>query len=199
MRKHLIFLDADGVLWPDLGAGSILTSYNLGRNSLREFSAALNERSSYFISIITNQTLAARGAIPFEIFRDKVNGYFEELIQEGLINHFEVCFHHPRATNLELRQICSCRKPAPGMLLNTMSKFNMLDYEGYVIGDRITDLLAAEAAGVAHKILIPGEKSMEMNDSGGELREFPSILSLSLVDDLREAASVINWIRENDK
>lgn len=199
MYKQVIFLDADGVLWPDFGPGSILTSQNIGRDSLREFSTILNSRDSYFISIVTNQTFAARGMMPFDIFSEYVELYFENLIDDGLIDNFDVCFHHPRANFLGLRKVCHCRKPSPGMLLNAFSKSNLSNSHSYLIGDRITDLLAADAAGVPHKILISGDNSMEMNDSGGVVMEFSSLVDFSLVDNLNEAASVINWIREHDK
>lgn len=198
MHKQVIFLDADGVLWPDLGAGSILTSYNLGRVALQEFAASLSERNSYLLSIVTNQTLAARGSIAYEIFSSKVSDYFNKLIEEGLIDNFEVCFHHPKADYLELRKICECRKPSPGMLLSTLTKFNLSSFQAFFIGDRITDMIAADAAGITHKILILSNKSMEMNDSGGVVRKFPPIIDFSLVDNLNEAASLINRIRDND-
>ena len=59
--------------------------------------------------------------------------------------HF--CPHHPSSPDPAQRQ-CSCRKPKPGMLLDLAREHNIDMSASAMIGDRVTDIEAGEAAGV---------------------------------------------------
>ena len=53
-----IFLDADGVLWPDIGSGGILSGQDHSIQNLRQLSS-INSKQ-YLKIVISNQTYAAR-------------------------------------------------------------------------------------------------------------------------------------------
>jgi len=202
-RDHLIgiFLDADGVLWPDNGPGEILNLNTLEESKARlcNFLRDLGDRESFFITVVTNQTLAARGEAPYLLFRKQVYRNLNSLRNLHLIDHFEVCFHHPNAQRYYLRRKkCKCRKPAPGMFLKSMRKFRLLGSNSLVIGDRITDISAANAAGISRHILLYDKKSLEVN--GGYLgkSQISAFLPFNLCLNLAQAAEVIRGWHQND-
>ena len=57
-KSSAIFLDADGVLWDDVGSGGILSGKNQAIQKLSIFSVIL--QNQYLKIIISNQTFAAR-------------------------------------------------------------------------------------------------------------------------------------------
>jgi D-glycero-D-manno-heptose 1,7-bisphosphate phosphatase len=65
----------------------------------------------------------------------------------GMLEWIRICPHHPAGLLPRYRGTCSCRKPAPGMLLEALTHINTLPAESVYVGDRATDLAAAQAAG----------------------------------------------------
>jgi D-glycero-D-manno-heptose 1,7-bisphosphate phosphatase len=184
-----IFLDADGVLWPDRGPGAILNGLIESTSQLTAFTKALGQRDLYIISIVTNQTFAARGAMGYLKFRGQVRNVFESLVDMNLIDEFEVCYHHPHAKNLLLRRRnCRCRKPAPGMITKIMNRRNLSPTNCFVIGDRITDIAAGKSAGIARAVLINNSRAFEINKSLSIMDDF---LEFSLRSNLLDAASLL--------
>jgi D-glycero-D-manno-heptose 1,7-bisphosphate phosphatase len=58
------------------------------------------------------------------------------------------CPHHP-----DVNGICDCRKPAPGMILQAITDFNLDISECILIGDKETDLEAGRRAGIPEENL----------------------------------------------
>lgn len=57
------------------------------------------------------------------------------------------CLHHPEAVDVEYRQACGCRKPAPGLLLKAAAELSIDLASSYMVGDGAVDVLAARRAG----------------------------------------------------
>ena len=57
------------------------------------------------------------------------------------------CLHHPEAVRPELRQVCTCRKPAPGLLQAAARDWDIDLGASYMVGDSITDIAAGQACG----------------------------------------------------
>ena len=64
------------------------------------------------------------------------------------------CPHGPNST-------CKCRKPKPGMLIEARDKHGINMSESWMIGDKETDIDAAEAAGISNTILVKSEHSSD--------------------------------------
>jgi D-glycero-D-manno-heptose 1,7-bisphosphate phosphatase len=94
--------------------------------------------------VISNQSGIARGLITAEEVAG-VNARVEELL--GPFDVWEVCPHSEQDD-------CSCRKPAPGMVLSACRKLGIQESEAALIGDIGADVRAAEAAG-ATGVLVP--------------------------------------------
>jgi D-glycero-D-manno-heptose 1,7-bisphosphate phosphatase len=72
-----------------------------------------------------------------------IHGYMVTLIREagGDIRDARYCTHKPKAR-------CACRKPEAGMLLDLINKYGIDRSESFMVGDRDTDVMAGEKAGV---------------------------------------------------
>jgi histidinol-phosphate phosphatase family protein len=86
----------------------------------------------------TNQPGISKGEV-------KIEEYEKELIGFGFDGVYLCPHQHSEG--------CDCRKPLPGMLLKATKEHNLNVDKCFVIGDRWTDLLAAEEA-ACRKILV---------------------------------------------
>lgn len=158
-----VFLDADGVLWKDIGPGGILTGKNQSIINLKLLDS--NQKKSQMKIVISNQTFAARNKMNYLRFRVFTNYFFKSLIKLDLIHDFAVCYHHPNANNSFLRKKCNCRKPLPGLIKSMMRKHNIAAHKSSLIGDRITDIQSGAAAGIENLFLIINSKMLEINEN----------------------------------
>lgn len=178
-----IFLDADGVLWKDIGPGGILSGKNQSTQNLRLLSSV---RQNLFIKIVvSNQTFAARKKMNYIKFRFFTYTFFKSLIKLGLLDDFAICYHHPNAKNFYLRKKCECRKPSPRLINLMAEKHNISPEKSFLIGDRITDIQAGTSAGIKHLFLLTNPEMLEINQNSSvsqlqsifvplkDLKEFP--------------------------
>jgi len=104
----------------------------------------------FLIIIITNQSGIDRGFYS----EDDYN-----ILNDWMLNEFELkgikitkvyhCPHHPEITGT-----CNCRKPKPGMILQAIEEFNINPATSVLIGDKKSDILAGENAGIAENYFI---------------------------------------------
>ena len=194
-----IFLDADGVLWPDKGAGEVLNGLTEATKRLTDFTKALGQRDLFSIFVVTNQTLAARGEVGYFKFARKVREVFNCLIEINLIDSFEVCYHHPLSNKIFLRRKkCKCRKPSPGMILKLTRRYKLNPKRCILIGDRITDIAAGQAAGINIKILINSARALEVNQGAHGSTHLEDLLEFSLCENLLESVAVIKKLKNSD-
>tara|TARA_Y100000588_G_scaffold347094_1_gene395595 strand:- start:152 stop:739 length:588 start_codon:yes stop_codon:yes gene_type:complete len=106
--------------------------------------------------IVSNQPGVAKGKCDLD-FLDKATDFIRSklLQQNAFIDDVYYCLHHPDAVNEAYRIICECRKPKPGLLFQAAQDHEIDLSRSYMIGDRITDIVAAEAAG-CEAILVDG-------------------------------------------
>ena len=100
------------------------------------------------IVIVTNQSVVGRGLIPLAVAK-RINVRLAEAIMEagGRVDGIFMCPHHPEDG-------CMCRKPQPGLLLRAAAQLSLDLERSMMVGDALTDLLAAEAAGVPRRVLV---------------------------------------------
>ena len=67
---------------------------------------------------------------------------------------FYYCPHHKKGIVPELAIDCGCRKPKPGMFLQAARDREIDPAQSFMIGDRMTDLQAGQAAGCAANVLV---------------------------------------------
>ena len=159
-----IFLDRDGVLIKDI---HLLTSKNQIIFENQVFSALkLLKYVKFKLFVVSNQTVVARG-MSSESEVEAINNFISEIISDKTgvqIDKFYFCPHHPNATIEKYRINCECRKPKPGMLYQAADEFNIDMSRSYMIGDRISDIIAGATAGCKTILLETGmhnEKPIE--------------------------------------
>ena len=73
------------------------------------------------------------------------------------------CPCHPEGKIEKYRQNSFDRKPAPGMLLKAIKEFDIDPEKSLMIGDKETDMQAADAAGITSKIMVNGLSVKNLN------------------------------------
>lgn len=189
------FLDLDGVLW-DNKFSSRIFHFRVSK----QVKAWLSELSSSYdyLVVITNQTYGARHVkFPFVYHTILWFKFHLMLLVAKDIDAIFVCTHHPKATHVGFRRECICRKPRPGLLTSSMSHFGISPSKSIFIGDRITDVYAADSAGVMSNFLLENRQMFEMNQSfdfdysahSPFFRFLPSLDSLELMDSKAQFAT----------
>jgi len=183
--RTCLFLDADGVLWPENGTGEVLRGVSITQNACNFVSKFLNTfgRQSRVI-VITNQTSAARNEATVEQLVSKLRWSITTQLEE--VTAIYSCFHHPHADNPQLRMDCSCRKPHSGLFFKAQHDYRLNLPSSVMVGDRITDMQAAAGAGVKHLFIIANDKMFMLNETATPPNETPSSISFFVVNVLDE-------------
>ncbi len=107
------------------------------------------DKQGYLIFIVSNQSGIARGLITEEEYHC-VDKKTKELISNGhLIKESFFCPHHPEITGN-----CSCRKPNALMLIQAQEKYNLDLSQSIVVGDKLSDVMLVESAGLSNGYLV---------------------------------------------
>ncbi len=133
------------------------------------------------VVVISNQSGLARGL--FDI--GQLNQIHSTMLSEvahfgGRIDAIFFCPHGPDDG-------CNCRKPKPGLLLDLAQRSKVDWSSTFVVGDRRTDMLAADAVG-ARKILVKTGHGME---AVGATKDLSDII---VCDDLASAVDEISML-----
>jgi D-glycero-D-manno-heptose 1,7-bisphosphate phosphatase len=153
--SHLLFLDRDGVLNEDspdyIKSWREFTFYPDTLGALRKL-----HRRNVSIVIASNQSGLHRGIIDWSDFW-LMHGEMVRAVREagGDILAAFYCPHRPD-------EQCGCRKPLPTLLTTAASLYQVRIESTFFIGDRITDLQAAVAAG-SRPVLIERAPSGDMD------------------------------------
>jgi histidinol-phosphate phosphatase family protein len=140
--KRAIFLDRDGVINRKAPEGRYVTRWE-EMHFLPEAAAAiaLFNHAGFLVIVISNQRCVARGLITggeLELLHERMSC---ALARAGAtIDAIYYCPH-------EADDRCTCRKPAPGMLLRAMQEHGIDLAASWMIGDSETDVEAGKNAG----------------------------------------------------
>jgi len=157
-RKPAVFLDRDGVLCKE--EGSITSKSQLHIFDFAQDCIWKIHRAGYLAICITNQAAVGKGLLEErELLR--MNEYLK--MQTGL-DAIYYCPHHPDGFG-RYGHICSCRKPKTGMILKASEDFSIDIPHSLMIGDRATDILCGQKAGMKTVLLESGygTKRLEQN------------------------------------
>ena len=135
-----VFLDRDGTLNEDRGYVTSVKEFVL-LPGVCEGIARLNQLRLSVI-VVTNQSAIARGLMTEEDLSKIHQDFAQSLQRAGAhIDGWYFCPHHPQAG-------CECRKPKPGMIHQAVRDFALDVSRCFLIGDKQSDLEAAQAGGV---------------------------------------------------
>lgn len=145
--RKAVFLDRDGVI--NVNHGYVHTPKQTDWvPGIFELVAAA-QRRGYLIIVVTNQAGIGRGyydTSTFLAYTEWMHAHFTRQGTPVLATFW--CPHHPEAGIGEYRVVCGCRKPEPGMLLAAMERFGIEPSLSLMVGDSVSDVAAAHAAGV---------------------------------------------------
>lgn len=107
-----------------------------------------NEQSRLVI-VITNQSGIARGFYTEEDMLSLHRYINDQLQKQGAhIDAFYYCPHHADGSHAKYSIACDCRKPQPGMILRAMKEWQIDSKTAFMVGDKESDVKAAQAAGI---------------------------------------------------
>ncbi len=159
LRRRALFLDRDGVINIDHGHVGTRDRFTFVDGALAAIAGAT--RAGWHVFVVTNQSGIGRGYYDEAAFHDLMRWVQDQVMAAGgTIDDLRFCPHHPEATVPAYRRVSDWRKPAPGMILDLIARWDLDPAACVLVGDQPTDLAAAAAAGVPGVLF-----------SGGDLRE----------------------------
>jgi D-glycero-D-manno-heptose 1,7-bisphosphate phosphatase len=160
MTIKTIFLDRDGVINKEV-------EY-LFRIADFEFIEGVFDACLYFhhldykIIIISNQSGIARGYYNESDYQNLTEWMLDQFNKKGIsILDILYCPHGPEST-------CNCRKPKPGMFIEAKYKYNISMKNSWMIGDKETDIEAANLAGITNTILVRSGHLIDESNSNSK-------------------------------
>lgn len=186
VKRPAVFLDRDGTINEQMGYINHLSRFVM----LPGIAAAirlLNERDIP-VFVVTNQSGLARGYFPPSLLDEVHRKMTDLLAAEGArVDGIYICPHHPEAKEERYRLDCDCRKPKPGLFIRAAREHNIDLGASYVVGDRWSDLKAADVCGATGILVLSGYGRGD-RDYIGPAQE---IQPAHVAEDLVEA---VNWI-----
>ena len=173
MTIKTIFLDRDGVINKEVGYLFRISDFEFIEGV---FDACLHfHHLGYKIIIISNQSGIARGYYNENDYLKLTEWMLDQFNDNG-INILDIfyCPHGPES-------LCECRKPKPGMLIEAKDKYNIGMKDSWMIGDKETDIEAANLAGINNTILV---RSGHLVDESNSSSKF-------IVDSIKQSKEVI--------
>ena len=144
--RPAVFLDRDGTINEDVGYLSELSHLRLYPWAID--AVRLLNRAGYLVVMVTNQ-----GGIGRRMIRPEFLGELHAVIDARLaaggahVDGWYFCPHHPEALIEDLRAVCGCRKPAPGLLLDAARDHGIDLARSWIVGDKWSDLQAGQRTG----------------------------------------------------
>jgi len=145
--RPAVFLDRDGVLVEERGDVTHASQLRLVTTA------------GFALVVVTNQSAISRVLVSAN-FVSEMNAWLgARLARAGAnIEGFYVRPHHPARVVTELRHVCGCRKPRPGLVVTASRELCLaLDRRSVPVGGQQSDVECALAAGVTPALVRTGK------------------------------------------
>ncbi len=179
--RRALFLDRDGVINEE-------TEYLYRREDVRFVPGIFSlcrtaQELGYRLVVVTNQSGIARGyytEADFYALMDWMRLEFER--EQVRLDGVYFCPFHPKHGLGDYRREHEDRKPGAGMLLRAAREHGLSLPESVLVGDRCSDIVAANKAGLRRAFLLAG------TEKAGCAGDFAAVPTLGDVE---------RWLREN--
>ena len=140
VMRRAIFLDRDGVVVvPEFRDGRSYAPRSLETFCLYDDAPASIQRlkdAGFIVVVVTNQPDVGEGLVDLEVI-EMMHNQLSKLVP---IDDIEMCYHTKQDG-------CRRRKPLPGMLEDAVKKWDIDVSASFMVGDRLADIQAGQAAG----------------------------------------------------
>jgi D-glycero-D-manno-heptose 1,7-bisphosphate phosphatase len=172
-----VFLDRDGVINRKPPEGDYVIRWEDFHvlPGVVESIARLN-RAGFCLVVVTNQRCVAKGLITSTDLEKMHQQMLDSLARAGAtIDAVYYCPH-------ELEPLCSCRKPAPGMLVDAAREHGIELSASWMIGDSDIDVEAGKNAGCKTARLLTENETVDVRTSGPAASSSADVIASSLPD-----------------
>jgi len=153
VHRKAVFLDRDGTINKEV-------NYLVDRKKIEIIrgvkDALLNFKNLGYLNIIvTNQSAVARGLLTIEQL-EEIHKEFNKLLRINNVSLIDDIFYSPYHIDGvvdEFKKVSEDRKPAIGMILKAVEKYNIKLDDSFMIGDSFVDMKCAENAKI-RKIMV---------------------------------------------
>ena len=150
--NRALFLDRDGVINEDYGYVHKIEDFHFREGIFDVCRAAQKARMK--IIVVTNQAGIGRGIYSANQFLSLTRYMISAFACNNVIIHDVYwCPYHPEHGLGHYRADSTMRKPKAGMLIKACNEHNINPVFSIMIGDRISDMVAAAAVGIRECIL----------------------------------------------
>lgn len=175
MTYSAVFLDRDGVINHDHGYVHKRENFDF-IDGIFDLARHAHEQR-YKLVIVTNQAGIARGYYTEEQFNQLTDWMCQQFSAAGApIERVYFSPFHPTEGRGKYLKDDFSRKPHPGMILEAKNDLSIDLTRSVLIGEKVSDIQAGNAAGVGTNLLFSAERP---NEQGG--------LNYELIATLREA------------
>ena len=144
---QLVIFDRDGTLIKD--SGYIIEFKDVAWTTGALKLLAFLSNYGIHVAVATNQSGVARGYFTLDKVHELHTMMSDKVRAEGgRIDAYAICPHLRGADVAEYAVDCDCRKPKPGLVKQLLEKFQVSPESAVMFGDRESDVLAGQAAGV---------------------------------------------------
>lgn len=148
--RPALFLDRDGVVNKNHGYVFEIQKFEFFPEIFEI--CLIAKEAKMPIVIVTNQSGIGRGYFSQSKYENLTNWVLSEFTIQGI--QITDVLHAPENPDSNPHALPERRKPSPTMFFEAASKLNLDLSKSVMIGDNESDMLGAERAGIAHRLLI---------------------------------------------
>lgn len=173
-QHRALFLDRDGVVNQEVGYLYRTADVRWVEGIFPLCRTAV--RLGYKLVVVTNQSGIARGLYTEADFHALMQWMRAEfLAEQAPLDGVYFCPYHPEHGVGEFKREHEDRKPGPGMLLRAARDLRLDLSQSILVGDRCSDIAAANAAGVARAFLLRGTEDGPCSGSYVEIDSLAAV------------------------